>query len=38
MKKLREMGYDSPLVESREQFLELMAKKGVRCRGKQTMV
>ena len=30
MKKLREMGYDSPLVESQEQFLELMAERGVK--------
>jgi hypothetical protein len=30
MKKLREMGYDSPLVESQEQFLELMAERRVR--------
>jgi hypothetical protein len=30
MKKLHKMGYDSPLVESRDGFIRLMAEKGVR--------
>ena len=30
MAKLREIGYDAPLVDSKEKFLELMRKKGVR--------
>ena len=30
MKKLREAGYDSPLIESKETFIAAMRKRGVR--------
>jgi hypothetical protein len=30
MKTLREHGYDAPLIESKEHFIQLMVKKGVR--------
>jgi hypothetical protein len=30
MKTLREVGYDSPLIESKEAFVKAMRKRGVR--------